>query len=156
MIVNVLTARISRASVTWVQSRSTILNEDHGICFTRRLLRRTDVMGPYISSADATNNPIGCVNVWINDKWIKDYLPDEVCLLGSTFWKPFPIVCCYAMGFSGAWWFHNVSGYCESTRFVVQMLGSKEGSLKSDTKDRFKPHLDRKSPDCSDDIQRST
>ncbi|KAF8957898.1 hypothetical protein BDZ97DRAFT_75220 [Flammula alnicola] len=52
------TPSMSRASTTLIQSRSTILNADQGMCFTRRLSRRNVVIGPYISSADVKNKAI--------------------------------------------------------------------------------------------------
>jgi len=48
-----------RASTTLSQSRSPNLNTDHGICFTRQLSWCNVVMGPYLSSANVKNNPIG-------------------------------------------------------------------------------------------------
>lgn len=82
---NVRTPSISRASTTLTQSRSDILNAVQGICFTRRLSRRTVVIGPYIWSADVTNKPIGFeVNhVSILAKQIKNwqYLTKFVCLV---------------------------------------------------------------------------
>ena len=63
--IDVLTPRMSRASTTRVQSRSDILNADHGMCFTSRLSRRNVVIGPYIASADVTNSPIGYRAPWL-------------------------------------------------------------------------------------------
>ena len=54
-----LTPSISRASITRFQSASTILKAAQGMCFTGCLSRRNVVIGPYISSAEVTNNPIG-------------------------------------------------------------------------------------------------
>jgi hypothetical protein len=54
------TTRISRASITLCQSPSANLKADQGMCFTGRLFRRKVVIGPYISSADVRNKPIGC------------------------------------------------------------------------------------------------
>ena len=55
-----LTPRISCASTTLCQSQSDSLNADQGICLTKRLLVRNIVIGPYISSVDVMNTPIGC------------------------------------------------------------------------------------------------
>ena len=57
---NELTPRMSHASITRVQSWSDILNADHGMCFTSQLSHHKVVIGPYITSADVTNRPIGC------------------------------------------------------------------------------------------------
>jgi len=58
-----LTARMSRASTTLTQSLSTNLKADHLMCLTRHLSRRIVVMGPYISSAEVKNNPMGYRNI---------------------------------------------------------------------------------------------
>ena len=62
---NVHTVSISRASMTWTQSRSVILNAVQGMCFTRQLLWCNVVIGPYIWLADVMNNAIGCKHVSI-------------------------------------------------------------------------------------------
>ena len=53
------TLRMSRTSTTRCQSLSANLKADHGRCFTTRLSRRNVVIGPYNSSADDKNRPIG-------------------------------------------------------------------------------------------------
>jgi hypothetical protein len=54
-----LTPSISRASITCFQSASTNLKAAQGMCLRGYLSRRKVVIGPYILSAEVTNNLIG-------------------------------------------------------------------------------------------------
>jgi hypothetical protein len=89
--------------------------------------RRSVVIGPYISSAEARNKAIGYAQIHLLVPEIMrkmKYLPGEACVTGRAFYVLFPIECCYATGFLRFLQIRNAAGCSRSIRCVVPMIES--------------------------------